>query len=114
MIQLTKSLAAWDTPEFVTVLKMEIEQMSVKQLPLQQGLSNSSYALDTHLNVIINNVSDDENMIYVKASVFYTGVIHGCNCADDPTPVDELPEHCDVQLDINKLTAETNITLLNE
>lgn len=58
-------------------------------------------------------MSEEENIIRVKASIFYTGIIHGCNCADDPSPVDELPEHCDVQLDINKFTAETDVTLIN-
>jgi hypothetical protein len=114
MIQLTKSLAAWNTPEFEKVLRIEVEQMTVQQLPLQQALSNSSYALDTGLKVVISRVSEDRRFIYVKAGIFYTGIIYGCNCADDPTPVDELPEHCDVEIEINKATSEAKIVLLGE
>jgi len=114
MIKLIKTLKAWGTENFEAIAKMEIEQLSEKQLPLQQALSNSSYALDTNLKAIIINASEEENIIRVKSGIFYTGIIYGCNCADDPTPVDELPEQCEVQLEINKLTAETNITLLGE
>jgi hypothetical protein len=50
----------------------------------------------------------------VKAGIFYTGVIAGCSCADDPTPVDELNEYCVVQFDIDRMTAETTVRLLAE
>lgn len=114
LIQLTKTLAAWGTPDFENILKMEIEEMNGDQLPLQQGLSASSYALDNHLKAIIMNVSKDEGFIHVKAGIFYTGIISGCNCADDPTPVEEQPEYCEVQLDINASTAETRISLAGD
>ena len=114
MVQLTKVLAAWGAADFENILKKEIEHMDVKQLPLQQGLSSSSYALDNNIKAIIINAREEENIIRVKAGVFYTGVIAGCNCADDPSPVDEQPEYCEVQIDINKTTAETIIILLSE
>ena len=114
MIKLTEVLDAWGTADFENILKKEIEHMDVKQLPLQQGLSSSSYALDNNIKAIIINVTEEKNIIGVKAGVFYTGVIAGCNCADDPSPVDEQPEYCEVQIDINKITAETIIILLSE
>ena len=114
MIQLTQSLNAWGTPDFEGILKAEIAHMGAEQLPLQQGLSTSSYALDDKLNVRIISVSEEANFIRAKVGIFYTGVIAGCNCADDPTPVEEQNEYCEVQLDINKLTAETTVALLAE
>lgn len=112
MIRLTKSLNAWGTPDFEDILKGEIEQMDAEQLPLQQGLSTSSYALDDKLNVRIIRVSADTSFIRAKVGIFYKGMIPGCSCADDPTPVEEQNEYCEVQLDINKMTAETTVTLL--
>lgn len=114
MIKLFSVLNAWGSERFDLTFKMEIEQMTVKELPLQEALSNSSYALDTELKVIIINQSEEENTLNVKASIFYTGIIYGCNCAHDPDPVDELPENCIVQIAINKTTAETLITLVDE
>lgn len=88
--------------------------MDVDQLPLQQGLSASSYALDHDLRAVMLKVTHEGDVIQVKAGIFYTGVISGCNCADDPTPVDEQPEYCEVQIDINVSTAETYISLAGE
>ena len=114
MIRLTRSLNAWGTPDFEGILKAEIEQLGAEQLPLQQGLSTSSYALDNTLNVRIISVTEDASFIHVKVGVFYTGIIAGCSCADDPTPINENNEYCEVQLEINKMTAEAAVTLLTE
>lgn len=114
MIRLTKSLNAWGTPDFEDILKAEIEQLGAEQLPLQQGLSTSSYALDDKLNVRIIRVSGDTSFIRVKIGIFYAGITPGCSCADDPTPVEEQNEYCVVQLDINKITADMTVALLEE
>lgn len=114
MIRLTKSLNAWGTADFEGILKTEIEQLDAEQLPLQQGLSTSSYALDDKLNVRIISVSEEANFIRAKVGIFYTGIIAGCSCADDPTPVEEQNEYCVVRLDIDKTTAETTVVLLVE
>jgi hypothetical protein len=114
MIRLSKSLNAWGTPDFESILKAEIEQMGAEQLPLQQGLSTSSYALDDKLEVRIIGVSEEAGFIRAKIGIFYAGITPGCSCADDPTPVEEQVEYCVVQLDINKTTAETTVALLAE
>ncbi|MEA2093063.1 MAG: hypothetical protein U9P11_00695 [Pseudomonadota bacterium] len=114
MIQLTKALGAWETPVFEEILKDEIEQMDVELLPLQQGLSQCSYASGDNLSVVIISVSEAPNTIRAKTGIFYTGLIPGCSCADDPTPVNEYTEYCVVQFDINRITAETRVTLLPE
>ncbi|HLD14150.1 MAG TPA: hypothetical protein VJB18_05475 [Burkholderiales bacterium] len=114
MIRLTKTLNAWGTPDFKDILKKEIDQMDAGQLPLQQGLSTGSYAIDGKLNAMIIGVSEGAGFIHVKAGIFYSGIIAGCSCADDPTPANEESEYCVVQLDINKQTAETTVVLLAE
>ena len=114
VIRLGKALKAWGTPDFEEVLKREIEGLGVGQLPLQQGLSTGSHAVDDSLGVMIISVTESADVIHAKAGIFYTGIIAGCSCADDPTPVDENTEYCVVQLDIDKTTAETTVLLLNE
>lgn len=114
MVRLPNSLNAWGTPEFEEILKQEIEQIDAGHLPLQQGLSASSYVTDRPFQAMIIGVSEEAGLIRVKAGIFYTGVIAGCNCADDPSPVDEQNEYCVVQLIIDRMTAETTVTLLAE
>jgi hypothetical protein len=114
MIKLEKSLNAWGVPGFNDILKKEIENLDAQYLPLQQGLSHSSYATDNDFNVMIISVHEDDSFLHVKAGVFYSGVIAGCNCADDPTPVPEQSEYCEILLDISKTTAQAETTLLDE
>ena len=112
MIRLTDSLYAWGTPDFAETVKKEIEQLNTEQLPLQQGLSTGSYVSDAKHKVMIIRITDVPDFIRVKAGIFYSGIIAGCSCADDPTPIDENSEYCEVQLDIHKETADTSVTLL--
>jgi len=114
MIQFSKALRAWQSPDFEVVMKEEIERLDADLLPLQQGLSQSSYAKSDKLSARIISVAEEADCLRVKAGLFYTGVIAGCNCADDPTPVDEINEYCEVRFDIDKKTAETTVTLLRE
>jgi len=114
MIRLSKSLHAWGKPEFNAVLKQDIEQLDARHLPLQQGLTLSSHVTDRPFQAMVIGVSEEAGLIRVKAGIFYTGVIAGCSCADDPTPIDEQNEYCVVHFDIDKATAATVVTLLAE
>ncbi len=114
MLRLDKSLRAWGTPGFKVILKQEIEQAGASELPLQQGLSTGNYVADEPFTVAINSVAEQDNTISVKASVFYKGVIGGCSCEGDPTPSSEINEYCEIQLDIDKTTAATAVTLVPE
>jgi hypothetical protein len=114
MIKLDKSLRAWGTSGFESMLKQEVGLLGANQLPLQQALSNSSSVSDGPVTVVIINVAEKENVIRVKAGIFYRGVISGCSCADDPTPDNDINEYCEVQLDIDKFTAETRVELVAE
>jgi hypothetical protein len=114
MIQLTHSLRAWRTPDFEAVLKDEIAHLDAALLPLQQGLTQSSHANADALSVRIISAVEQAGCIQVKVGLFYTGVIAGCSCADDPTPVDVINEYCEARFDIDQRTALTTITLLRD
>ncbi len=114
MIRLSNALKAWGTPGFEAILKREIGQLDAAQLPLQQGLAISSHVTDRPFQAMVISVHEAPGVIHVKAGIFYTGVIAGCSCADDPTPIDEQNEYCVVQFDIDRATANTTVTLLAE
>jgi len=61
---------------------------------------------------MIMNASEEADFIHAKVGIFYSGIIAGCSCADDPTPISELNEYCEVQLAIDKNTAEATVTLV--
>lgn len=113
MFRLDLSLLAWDTETFNVVFIKEVSALGLNDLPLQEGLCHSSYAISDSLAATVLNKKCDDNKLFIKAGLFYTGVIAGCNCADDPTPVDENNEYCEVLFSIDRQTAETTVSLLN-
>jgi hypothetical protein len=112
MIRFTDALRAWGTPGFRDSFKAEIRALNATQLHLQEGLSGSSHALEGQHEAVVLAAAEQDGCIRAKVGIFYAGIIAGCSCADDPTPVDEQTEYCELQIDIDKDTAETTITLL--
>lgn len=112
MIVLSDALKAWGSPEFSETFREELGSLDAEQLPLQQGLTQSSYVSDSSFSVVILNTAETTTEIQVKTGIFYAGVIAGSCCADDPTPLDEQTEYCEIQFTINKITAATKINLL--
>jgi hypothetical protein len=113
MIHLTKARDAWGTAAFDRVLKDEIEDLDADALPLQQGLASGSHA-NKGFRVMIISVAEGAGFIRAKAGVFYTSIIAGCSCADDPTPVDEIAEYCEVEFAISRRTGAASVTLLSD
>lgn len=111
MIKFPASIRAWHDPGFNQVLKEEICNLDTRLLPLQQGLQHSNYALDDVSATILES-HEEEGAIVVKAGLFYSGIIAGCSCADDPTPVDTNNEYCEVVFRINLKNAESTVALL--
>ncbi len=114
MIRLDKSLRAWGGTDFDAILKREVEKLGADNLPLQQGLAYSNYVAESPITMMIHRVAEMENVIRIKAGIFYQGIIGGCSCADDPTPTGENNEYCEVQIDIDKATAATAVALITE
>ncbi len=110
MIRLAETLKKWGTHEFDHVLKQELVKHS-EALPLHQALSMSNYVADTPITVTIINTVETQDNIQVSVGIFFQSVISGCNCADDPSPVSENNEYCELLIEISKLTTETKILL---
>lgn len=109
---LSTSLKAWNTENFIAHFKQEVSLLDPHLLPLQQGLSLSSYVSNDKVTAVINRTKENSSHINIYTSIFYTGIIAGCSCSDDPTPQDTQNEYCELCFSINKLTAETTVTLL--
>lgn len=107
MTRLQKSLCAWGTADFNQVLKRELQVLPPDILPLQAGLSASSYALDDRIDVMVIGTSANDRYIQATVGVFYKGLTAGCSCADDPTPVEPQNEYTEVELTIDRVTADS-------
>lgn len=110
-MQLNESLQAWGDPEFEAVFKRELAAVPVDILPLQQGMRQGAYVLDEPLTVTLLSTHAEADVIRVNAGVFFSSIIPGCSCADDPTPVEPINEYCEVQVAIDRRTGEASARL---
>lgn len=105
------ALAAWGTADFESSLKLEMAR-GRDGLPLQRGLALGNQVTASPITVVIHHASATGKLIRVRAGIFYASVIGGCSCADDPTPIDENTEYCEVELAIDRKTGEAAVELL--
>lgn len=99
-------------PDLESILKQEIEALGAGRLPLAQGLTIGSHVAGDVIQARIISVVQDDTRIQVRAGIFFEGILAGCSCADDPTPVEPQNEYCEIQFDIDKTTARATITPL--
>ncbi len=114
MLTLSSALSDWGQARFAESLKAELEQLAHTDLPLQAGLRQSSYVSDSPFQVTVLRFAEDGDNLTARVGVFYQGIIAGSCCADDPSPVDELNEYCEMDIRIDKATAQASISLALE
>lgn len=113
MVHFKNTLAAWNTDNFSTIFKQEVAGLDLDDLPLQQALQFGSYATKDGVQITMNSTIENKDCIIINCGIFYSSIIAGCNCSDDPTPVDLNSEYCEMQFSINKSNAETVISIIS-
>lgn len=115
-LKLPRTAQAWGTPEFEAMFQTELEAAGAARLPLRHALTLSNAVADSPIKVMLLAAAESAASLHLKAGVFYQGILAGCSCADDPTPVNEQTEYCELELEIQKASAVTAIRLcaLNE
>jgi hypothetical protein len=114
-LTLTQSAAAWNSPAFCPTLVDELRALgphhpALRPL-LQAALARTSAVAEAPIGVQLLGSREDAGRIHVHLGVFYAGIIAGCSCADDPSPVDTITEHCELVLDIDPGTGRALATL---
>lgn len=113
-VTLPRSLAARGSDGFATALKGELEALGAARLPLQQGLRMGSHVLDHPIQVMVIGVTDEPGAIRARVGVFFSGILAGCSCADDPTPVEAQGEYCELALAIDPASGIAAISVLGD
>jgi hypothetical protein len=112
MMLLPKAIASWGGADFPAALAREIEQLDPYLLPLQQGLSATSVAVPEGFKVIFLGAEEAGAAIHARVGIFYAGIIAGCSCADDPTPVEPQTEYCELRFEIDRASGQAMVYLL--
>ncbi|MFW2372561.1 MAG: glucosamine--fructose-6-phosphate aminotransferase [Gammaproteobacteria bacterium] len=84
MQHLTLSNLDLESRSFTRNFKHYLEQLEPDSLPLHRCTSQGGMVDDTNISVSILSVEETESTIEVKIAVFFTEIIGGCSCGDDP------------------------------
>lgn len=109
MQKFTDALLNWASDSFKPALKHEIESLKTGTLPLEKGLSQGGHIDDNDITATILSVSDNQLMIEAKVGIFFTEIVGGCNCNDDPM---EINAYCEMKINIDKQSAEADIVAI--
>jgi len=101
-----KALRAWKSDAFGPTLKGEIEAMTADTLPLHAGTSQGGLVDDGKLAATVLTVADDERFIVADVGIFFSEIVGGCSCGDEP---ESINAYCRMRIRIDKTTAEARI-----
>ena len=100
-MQLSKTCTAWGSDDFEQVLKAELAAQA-GELPLIKAMEFGSQLGTRAPTVTLLSCTEGDGHLLVKVGVFFTSIIAGCNCADDPTPMDENNEYAEMRVSIDR------------
>lgn len=109
-MELHRSLRAYGSSDFAATLQRELAEAGLDALGLQQALRAGSIALEDDLGVMILRADASPGHLDLHLGLFFTSIVAGCACADDPTPVDRNTEYCEVDLRIDRTTGRGRVT----
>lgn len=105
MIQLEQTRRAWETGAREAVLKAELEGMDAAALPLQQALARGSQVAPEPFRVLVMETGVEEDWLRARVGIFFTGIVGGCQCDDEPGPPETLPEFAELEIWLDRQTA---------
>jgi hypothetical protein len=111
MLRLPDSLLAWGSSSFEQTLKQEIENLAAGTLPLHHGVSQGGKVDDSKITAIVLRVADESSTLDAHVGIFFSEIIGGCSCGDDPQTQNA---YCEMHVCIEKPTARAVFTVIPE
>jgi hypothetical protein len=103
MTILPASAAAWGHPDFPAVLKRELLALPAGTLPLHLGTSQGGIPDGRALDLTVLTTRGAEGHAVARVGVFFTEVVGGCSCGDDPYAVNG---YCELEVRIRRDSGE--------
>ena len=111
MIKFSDSLRDWQTNAFSNSFKRDIQGLPSGALPLQARGMQNGLVDDSDLSLTILQTIETEDTLKTKAGIFFSEIIGGCSCGDDPATENA---YCEIWVDICKVTSEASFLLADE
>ncbi len=111
MLYLPRTACA-ESAELAATFTEEIAASSTADLPLQQGMAHGNVADGDALSAMVIRTEIEPGCIRIHAGLFFSSVVAGCACTNDPTPMNTNPEYCEAIFDIARDDGATTVRLI--
>jgi hypothetical protein len=108
---LVSSLRNFGSDSFTATLKRELETLGSGVLPLERGTTQGGRVDDSNLSATIIRVGEDAQFIRALVGVFFSEIVGGCSCGDEPVAENA---YCEIQVLIDKQTGEAEFAVVSE
>ena len=105
-IRLTGALGDWRSKAFAQDLRRQILALEPGTLPLQLAASRGGVVTGAR-DVTILHVRREGGLLLVRIGVFFTEVVGGCSCGDDPFTTDD---YCELYLRIDTASSRAEVS----
>jgi hypothetical protein len=102
VLRVVRSLEAWGSDSFYRLLKEEIESLQPGALPLHAGVTRGGVVDDNELTATVLGASDEAGVLQARVGIFFTEIVAGCSCGDDPAAYNA---YCEFLVTIDRQTA---------
>jgi hypothetical protein len=107
--RLSRVRDSWAGPDFATILGDELQALGGEGLPLHLGLNEGGMVDASRLQVTVIRSEADPAVIRATVGLFFTEVVGGCSCGDEP---EAKPVYCEMRVHIDRGSAETRFEML--
>jgi len=111
MPKLPDALQQCRSSSFKNALKRELENLPAGALPLEQGTSRGGFVDDSDISVSVIYATKNDNCIQAKVGVFFTEIITGCSCGDEPVAENA---YCEMLIRIDNTTSEAEFIVIRQ
>lgn len=104
-----RTLHDWPHNAGVAAIKADLEAMHPDRLPLHLATTQGGVVEPRGLTASVLRVSRDGDRLHARAGVFFTEVVGGCNCHDDPIRANG---YCVLGIDLDAVSGTVHFELL--
>ncbi|MES9897448.1 MAG: glucosamine--fructose-6-phosphate aminotransferase [Sedimenticola sp.] len=110
MTKLINTLRDWQSESFNQTLKDELTSLKSGTLPLHLATTQGGIVDDSDVAVTVLGAADEGRSIRARVGVFFSEVIGGCSCGDDPLTASA---NCEMEIRIDKTSGEAEFNIID-
>jgi len=88
-----------DAESFKQRLAAALKALPGGSLPLHTGCEQGGLVDDSNISASVLSVEQDKDRFLARVGIFFTEIVGGCNCNDDPL---EVNAYCVLEVTINR------------